>query len=87
MQEVILFAILLGSIIYVVKDLVQNLVLGLFIKLHPYLGVGDVITVAGIKGKIKRIGVKWTVLESNGKEFLIENELIFRQIIQKEKRE
>jgi len=80
----LLLTILLASIIWVLKDLVQSFVIGLVFLLHPSLRVGDRIRIDDKEGKIIVIGIKWTqLLDSENQIWFIRNEELWSKNFKK----
>jgi len=83
LKEIIIAGLVCGLVL-VLKDLLKNLIIGLFILLHPSICIGDRIEIDGLKGKIKAIGIRWTQLEvENGTIILVQNEMLFNKVIRK----
>jgi len=78
---------LAGALLYVLKDVIVDFLTGLILMMHPLLLPGDVIEAMGVRGRIKYIGIKWTVLvDEKGSEYLLDNSTLFREIIKKVKK-
>jgi len=76
---------IIASLIWTLKDIIQNFIIGLFIYLHPSIKRKDYIVVksVGVEGTIKQIGIKWTQIESPEGVYLVENRKIFDSVLLK----
>lgn len=50
------------------KDILTDFIAGLFILIEDQYNVGDDVAIAGVKGKVKEITLRRTVIESEGGE-------------------
>jgi small-conductance mechanosensitive channel len=66
---------------FALKDIVSNLLSGFLLLIYKPFGRSDVITVAGEKGMITEINLRYTVLKSPGKIILIPNQNLFSNIV------
>ena len=66
---------------FALKDALSNLLAGVLILFYQPFKIGDSIEVAGCKGTVKDIGLRYTTLESNASTFLIPNSTCFKNWI------
>ncbi|GBD38756.1 MAG: mechanosensitive ion channel protein MscS [Deltaproteobacteria bacterium] len=62
---------------FALKDALSNLLAGILILIYRPVRVKDYIAVMGFQGRIVQIDLRYTVLEENGKRFLIPNSMLF----------
>jgi small-conductance mechanosensitive channel len=58
---------------FALKDTLSNAVAGVMIQLHRPFAPGDTIAVAGFEGKVAGTDLRCTVLEADGKRYLVPN--------------
>jgi small-conductance mechanosensitive channel len=64
------------------KDLLSNLMSGIMISLHSPFKVGDSLEIASKSGTVKKINLRYTVLENKDKNiYLIPNSKVFAEIV------
>ena len=66
---------------FALKDVVSNLIAGSMILLHKLFKIHDIIGVAGHKGKVIDIDLRYTTIEADGKKVLIPNSTLFTKEI------
>mgnify|MGYP006102452719 FL=1 len=66
---------------FALKDVVSNLIAGSLILLHRPFKVDDKISIAGHEGKVIKIDLRYTTLESDDKKVLIPNSMLFTKEI------
>lgn len=66
---------------FALKDIISNLLSGFLILIYKPFGRTDTITVAGEKGVITEINLRYTVLKSPGKTILVPNQNLFSNIV------
>jgi len=86
---VLIFELVVVIIIFVVviiiamslKDFIANAGAGIYIKRNRIIKEGDIITINGNEGTVKRVDLITTVIEGGGKSILIPNQKIIDKII------
>jgi len=69
------------------KQILENFFGGIVILIDHLFEIGDEIEVKGVKGKVKGIGLRSTMVEEeNGKIAIIPNSLIIANIVERKKR-
>ena len=58
---------------FALKDALSNAVAGVMILLHRPFAAGDTIAVAGFEGKVAGTDLRYTILEAEGKRYLVPN--------------
>ena len=66
---------------FAMKDIISNLLAGVFIILYSPFRVGDSIRVGSYEGKVLEINLRYTVLEGDGERVLVPNSTMFTNII------
>lgn len=59
------------------RDVLSNVLAGALILMYRPFRRGDLITVAGLEGRVKEIDLRYTVLAGEGKDILIPNANLF----------
>ena len=62
---------------FALKDIVSNVVAGVMIVLYKPFDEGDDVKVAGFEGRVKRIDLRYTFLESEGDDIFVPNSKLF----------
>lgn len=86
---VLIFELVVAIIIFVVviiialslKDFIANAGAGIYLKRNRIIKEGDLITVNGNKGKVKKVELITTVIEGKGKTIVVPNQKIIDKII------
>lgn len=63
------------------KDIVQNVLSGVLVLLYRPFTRGDEIEVAGAKGKVVSIDLRYTILEADDKRTLVPNSTLFANAV------
>ena len=63
------------------RDIFVNSVSGISMLMSGHVGLGDIVTIAGVSGKIVRIDLIYTKIDSNGETKLIPNSKMLTEII------
>jgi small-conductance mechanosensitive channel len=58
---------------FALKDALSNAVSGVMILVHRPFAAGDTVAVAGFEGKVLDTDLRYTVLEADGKRYLVPN--------------
>jgi len=71
---------------FALKDALSNLLAGALIMVYQPFDCGDVITVAGCRGLVEEINLRYTVLVEEGKTHLVPNSKLYTNNITIEQR-
>ncbi|RMG56733.1 MAG: mechanosensitive ion channel [Deltaproteobacteria bacterium] len=71
---------------FALRDALSNLLGGVLIILYRPFSRGDTISVAGVRGEIKGIDLRYTTVETDSEIILIPNSTLLTSVIQIEKR-
>ena len=66
---------------FALKDVVSNLIAGSIILLHRPFKINDRIIVVGHEGKVIKIDLRYTTIESEDKKILLPNSILFTKEI------
>ncbi|MEC7935482.1 MAG: mechanosensitive ion channel domain-containing protein [Candidatus Neomarinimicrobiota bacterium] len=66
---------------FALKDVVSNLIAGSIILLHRPFKINDKIIVVGHEGKVIKIDLRYTTIESEDKKILLPNSILFTKEI------
>ena len=66
---------------FALKDVVSNLIAGSIILLHRPFKLNDEINIVGHEGKVIKIDLRYTTIESDDKKILIPNSILFTKEI------
>ena len=66
---------------FALKDFVSNLIAGSIILLHRPFKINDRIIVVGHEGKVIKIDLRYTTIESEDKKILLPNSILFTKEI------
>mgnify|MGYP001270477442 FL=1 len=66
---------------FALKDVVSNLIAGSIILLHRPFKINDRIIVVGHEGKVIKIDLRYTTIESEDKKVLLPNSILFTKEI------
>ena len=66
---------------FALKDVVSNLIAGSIILLHKPFKINDRIIVVGHEGKVIKIDLRYTTIESEDKKILLPNSILFTKEI------
>ena len=66
---------------FALKDVVSNLIAGSIILLHRPFKLNDEISIVGHEGKVIKIDLRYTTIESDDKKILIPNSILFTKEI------
>jgi small-conductance mechanosensitive channel len=62
---------------FALKDIISNLLAGVLVILYQTFGEGDRIKVAGFEGKVQRIDLRYTLLDTGSEVVFLPNQLLF----------
>ena len=81
-----IIAMVVISILLAVKDIIPNVIAGMFINLSDHIREGDSITVKDITGRVVQVGVVETKLETKaGDTIYMPNSLLTKSIVAKKR--
>ncbi len=66
---------------FALKDVVSNLIAGSIILLHRPFKINDKISIVGHEGKVIKIDLRYTTIESEDKKVLVPNSILFTKEI------
>ena len=66
---------------FALKDVVSNLIAGSIILLHRPFKINDIISIVGHEGKVIKIDLRYTTIESEDKKVLVPNSILFTKEI------
>ena len=70
---------------FALKDIVSNIVAGVLIMVYRPFEVDDQISVSGFQGKVAKIDLRYTVLDTHDRQFFVPNQMLFTNAITVEK--
>lgn len=62
---------------FALKDIISNLLAGVLVILHHTFGEGDQIKVSGFEGKVVRIDLRYTLLDTGSDVVFLPNQMLF----------
>jgi len=62
---------------FALRDAVSNLLAGVLIVVYRPFVIGDHLCVAGASGRVREINLRYTIIDSEGGEEMIPNQMIF----------
>ena len=62
---------------FALRDAISNTLAGTLVLIYRPFHVGQCIRVAGFEGTVKEINLRYTVLEADGAEHLLPNQMLF----------
>ena len=62
---------------FALKDIISNLLAGVLVILYQTFGEGDRIKVSGFEGKVLRIDLRYTLLDTGSEVVFLPNQLLF----------
>lgn len=62
---------------FALRDAITNALAGVLVLVYRPFGAGQRISVAGFEGTVREINLRYTVLEANGAQQLIPNQILF----------
>ncbi|MBA3311955.1 MAG: mechanosensitive ion channel [Planctomycetaceae bacterium] len=62
---------------FALKDIISNLLAGVLVILYQTFGEGDRIKVSGFEGKVQRIDLRYTLLDTGTDVVFLPNQLLF----------
>lgn len=82
-----IIAVVVISVLLAVKDIIPNVIAGIFIHLSNHIREGDSITVKDITGKVEQVGMVETKLETRaGDTIYVPNSLLTKSIVARKRK-
>lgn len=69
------------AVSFALKDSLSNLLSGILIIFYQPFEIGDTIEVSGLRGTVKKIDLRYTMLVAENKTILVPNTLVFTQTV------
>ena len=66
---------------FAMKDTLSNILAGVIIIIYQPFKTGDIIDAAGSSGKVSKIDLRYTCLESDNKQILIPNSMLLTKVV------